>query len=390
MDFGALAPEINSARMYAGPGPGSLLAAATAWDQMATELQATASAYRSAISGLTSGPWLGPAALAAAAAFTPYTVWMSATAEQAEQAAMQARAGVAAYESAFLMTVSPAAIAANRATLAALTATNFFGQNSPAIAATEALYSEMWAQDSLAMYSYAGTSASALTPFTPPPQVANPAGLAGQAIGEVAAQQMSLTQLVSSVPTALQVLATPTAGAVGLAASAVPISVESLLASFAIDPVTLLYVIPSFASASVTPLFALSSCTGIAQSLQGMSATAAGQAAAAAGQAAAGAATWSGNALGGGVGGMVSGMGQATTLGPLSVPSSWTSVIPTARVGGIASALPNGAAGGVTNVPPSMWGGAPRAAGSGSGPTAGPRYGLVPTVMAQPPAAGYG
>ncbi|WP_252159672.1 PPE domain-containing protein, partial [Mycobacterium tuberculosis] len=41
-------------------------------------------------------------------------------------------------------------VVANRALLVALVATNFFGQNTPAIAATEAQYAEMWAQDAAA------------------------------------------------------------------------------------------------------------------------------------------------------------------------------------------------------------------------------------------------
>ena len=39
MDFAFLPPEINSGRMYVGPGSGPLLAAAAAWDGIATELQ---------------------------------------------------------------------------------------------------------------------------------------------------------------------------------------------------------------------------------------------------------------------------------------------------------------------------------------------------------------
>jgi len=39
MDFAFLPPEINSGRMYEGPGSGPLLAAAAAWDGIATELQ---------------------------------------------------------------------------------------------------------------------------------------------------------------------------------------------------------------------------------------------------------------------------------------------------------------------------------------------------------------
>ena len=75
------------------------------------------------------------------------------------------------------MTVPPPEIAANRSLLAALVATNFLGMNTPAIAATEAQYAEMWAQDAVAMYGYAGSSAAAtvLSPFTSPDQNTDPA-----------------------------------------------------------------------------------------------------------------------------------------------------------------------------------------------------------------------
>ncbi len=45
-DFGALPPEINSGRIYSGPGSAPLLAAATAWDALASELQTTAASLR--------------------------------------------------------------------------------------------------------------------------------------------------------------------------------------------------------------------------------------------------------------------------------------------------------------------------------------------------------
>jgi PPE-repeat protein len=93
---------------------------------------------------------------------------------------MQARAAAAAFDQAFAMTVPPPVIAANRTQLASLIATNFFGQNTAAIAATEAQYAEMWAQDAAAMYGYSSASAAAATlaPFTPPNQTTNPAGIA--------------------------------------------------------------------------------------------------------------------------------------------------------------------------------------------------------------------
>jgi PPE-repeat protein len=183
MDFLALPPEINSARMYSGPGSGPLIAAAAAWEGLAIELHSTAASYSSVISGIASAVWLGPSSASMAAAAAPYAAWMTTTATQAEQAAAQARAAAGAYEAAFAMTVPPAVVAANRSLTMSLIATNILGQNTPAIAASEAQYSEMWAQDIAAMDGYAGSSAAAsnLTPFSPPPQTTNPAGLAAQA-----------------------------------------------------------------------------------------------------------------------------------------------------------------------------------------------------------------
>ncbi|OJZ70017.1 hypothetical protein BRW65_21000 [Mycobacterium paraffinicum] len=183
MDFATLPPEVNSGLMYSGPGSGPMLAAAQAWESLAAELHSTASSYESVISGLTAGPWLGPSSVMMAAAANSYVAWLSGTAAQAEQTATQAIAAAAAYEAAFAATVPPPEVAANRSQLAMLVATNLLGQNTPAIAATEAQYGEMWAQDAVAMYGYAGSAAAAtqLTPFTPPQQNSNPAGSATQA-----------------------------------------------------------------------------------------------------------------------------------------------------------------------------------------------------------------
>ena len=183
MFYAAFPPEINSGRIYSGPGSGPMLAAAAAWDGLANDLQSTAASYSSVISSLTSGPWLGPTSLSMAAAVTPYLTWMQGTAAQAAETAGQATAAASAYETAFAAHVPPEEIAANRSQLALLVATNVVGQNTSAIAATEAQYGEMWAQDALAMDTYAGSSAAAtkLTPFTAAPQTTNESGLATQA-----------------------------------------------------------------------------------------------------------------------------------------------------------------------------------------------------------------
>jgi PPE-repeat protein len=202
MDFAFLPPEINSGRMYDGPGSGPMLAAAAAWDGLATELHSTATSYGSVISELSAGPWLGAASAEMTAATAPYVAWMRSTATQAEQTATQAKAAAAAYEVTFAAMVPPPVIEANRALLQALVATNLFGQNTPAIAATETLYAEMWAQDATAMYGYAGTSASAtnLTPFGPAPQTTN--GTSAAAGAQTAASQLASTALQGLTSTA--------------------------------------------------------------------------------------------------------------------------------------------------------------------------------------------
>ncbi len=224
MDYGILPPEVNSARMYAGPGSGPMLAAASAWNALAAELQSTASSYESAVTGLIAGPWLGPSAATMVAAAAPYVSWIRATAAQAEQTANQAISAAAAYDAAFAETVPPPVVAANRTLLAALVATNLFGQNTPSIAVTETQYAEMWAQDASAMYSYAGSSSSAtsLTPFSAPPSSTNSSGEGGRA---AAAAQAGTTpaasvqsaiaqaqQALSAVPTALSGASSPAAG----------------------------------------------------------------------------------------------------------------------------------------------------------------------------------
>jgi len=224
-DFGALPPEINAGRLYSGPGSGPMLVAATGWDDLAAELDAAATGYGSVISELTGAPWVGPSSRSMVAAVAPYVTWLGAASALAEQTAGQARAAAAAYDAAFEMTVPPPVIMANRVLLMTLIATNFFGQNSPAIAATEALYMEMWAQDAAAMYGYVGSSASAsdLAPFTSPPNTTTPDGTTGQtaAVAQAVATPAGNTsqataattpQLVSStaVPQALHPLSATT------------------------------------------------------------------------------------------------------------------------------------------------------------------------------------
>ena len=221
MDFGSYPPEINSGRMYAGPGVAPMLTASEAWQGLAAELHSAAASYQSVVSGLTAGPWVGPSSSTMAAAAASYVTWLNATAAQVEETAAQAKAAAAAYQTAFASTVPPPMVAANRSQLMTLVATNLFGRNTQAIAANEAQYGEMWAQDAAAMYGYAASSASAtsLTPFTPPQQNTNAGGSTAQAAaasqavgtsaGNVQSAVSSIQQAFSAVPNALTSAAAP-------------------------------------------------------------------------------------------------------------------------------------------------------------------------------------
>jgi PPE-repeat protein len=215
LDFGALPPEINSARMYAGPGSAPMMAAAAAWDGLTAQLETFAARYSALISELQAS-WSGASSATMVAASAPFVAWLTTTAQQSERAANQARAAAAAYEAAFAATVPPAVVAANRALLAMLVATNFFGQNTPAIAATETAYAEMWALDAAAMYNYAGSASSAasLDRFNQPPPTTTPTAQSAQgaavsqALGASADQsQTALSQLMTALPQQLQSLA---------------------------------------------------------------------------------------------------------------------------------------------------------------------------------------
>jgi PPE-repeat protein len=201
MNYAALPPEVNSLRMYTGPGSTPMRAAAAAWGGLSAELHSAVTSYESVIAELTGQSWQGPASVALVQSAARYASWMAATAAQVDQTTAQANAAAAAYEVAFSATVPPTVVAANRAQLLALVATNVLGNNTAAIAANEAAYGEMWAQDAAAMYAYAASSATAtgLTPFQPPPQTSNPAGPVSQAAASGAAGATSSSSNVQSL-----------------------------------------------------------------------------------------------------------------------------------------------------------------------------------------------
>jgi PPE-repeat protein len=352
LDFGALPPEINSGRMYVGAGSGPMLAAAAAWDSLAADLQSAASSYGSTVGGLVAGAWTGPSSTTMAAAAAPFVTWVSSAAAQAEEAAAQAKLAAGAYETAFAATVPPPVIAANRALLAVLVATNFLGQNTPAIATTETHYLEMWAQDAAAMYAYAGSSstASQLTPFTEPPQTTNTTGTAAQS---AAVSQSStstglnigtqLSQLINSVPNTLQSLATNSSAS----ASGALLPLPPLPAGLAAD-LTNWNTIMSTSTGLYSPFFGWSAMAGgpflsfgqtfaYAQNGQGLAAFGVPKVISGALAPIASEMPHLSSAVSTGAP-VSAAMGRASLVGSMSVPQGWTQAAPEIRT--LASVLP--------------------------------------------------
>ena len=376
IDFGVFPPEINSGRMYVGAGAGPMLAAAAAWDSLATELQSTAASYGSTIESLVAGPWTGPSALTMAAAAAPYVAWINTAGAQAEEAGTQAKLAAAAYETAFAATVPPMVVGANRALLMALVATNIFGQNTPSIMATEAQYVEMWAQDAAAMYAYAGSSATAsqLAPFTEPPQTTNTAGTAAQSTSVSQASTLAgsnigtqLSQLINSVPTWLQNLGTTlsnTGNATGGAGNLLSgLDVPSLTSLFnfswpATVPTALTnwntimstiasgpYSLQGLTAIPGGPFLSFGQVYAYSQNGQGLQSFFA-PAKAISGALAPLATDLPAHLPGASLTGMTSGsMGRAALVGSMSVPPSWTQAAPAMQIRTLASVLPSALAG---------------------------------------------
>ncbi|WP_445160356.1 PPE family protein [Mycobacterium sp. Dal123C01] len=400
LDFAALPPDVNSVRMYSGPGSGPLLAAAAAWNTLAAEMRSAATAYDSVVKQLLSAGWFGPSSTSMLAAAEPYLTWLNTTAAQAEQTGVQANAAASAFEAAYAMTVPPPVVAANRTLLANLVASNIFGQNTPAIAATEAEYAEMWAQDAAAMsgYATASNSAAQITPFTSPRTNTTPDAAAGQneAVNQAANTAAGNTQslLSSNDFSALDVdpAAAPQGPITDYLTGFLDGSNNTALGNFlqsnffsnsilngtiAGGPFNPQSIIGTAVGAMGTRATTLSGLGDFAMNAEG------------GGMAALASNTVPSAGLGGASAG-VAGVGNAHLVGSMSVPQSWASA---ANITGGQAAAP---VSGLSDIGTS---GAPAAGGPGgvAGPLGGngrrlrraiPRYGFRPVVMPRPPAAG--
>jgi len=387
-DFAARPPEINSALMYSGAGAGPLMAASSSFSALSSELSSNAASYESIISQLGS-EWTGPSSTAMAASAQTYIGWLTTTSAQLQEAAAAATSSAAAYEAAHAATIPPPVVTANRVQLATLVATNILGQNTPAIMANEAMYAEFWAQDAAAMYGYsaaASAASSALTPLTDPTENTNPTGpgqqvaAVSQAVGSNGTSS-TLNNALSGTQNVASSLANPAASAAQDTPSTILSALNGLFAVPIVgNSIYNVGVTLAWNSAMMTatlPLlghfvggapfgFTIGDATPLGAGL-GFGTTLAGA-----------------NAPIGGA--MAAGMGEASSVGGLSVPAGWSAATPATTVAdttlagtGWTAAADEGAAG-MGGAPGIMPGMASAAGKSGMG-FGGPRYGVKPKVM---------
>jgi PPE-repeat protein len=378
LDFAAIPPDITSALMYTGAGSGPLMAAAAGWSNLAAKLSTTATQWESIIATLTD-TWTGLGSTGAAASAVPIVSWLTTTAAAAEQAATQASSSAAAYEAAFGGVISPAVIAANRAQLAALVATNFLGINTPAIMATEAEYAEFWVQDAVTMYVYqaASTAAAVLQPLAPASPSTNPAaaGIQGAATAQAAASTPA-----QGLGTVLSGLTSSPFGGIGTLGGNVPSLGQWLAIPEIQNGIAQIGVTAAWFQGIMTSTFPTlghliaTSPAGLTPFVDDVTPLGAGLGFGT---------TLTGSTTGLG-GAATAAMGEAGSVGGLSVPAGWSAATPatlassTAPLEGSGWTAATEEAAPVTAMPGMPGAGA---LAKGSGAYAAPRYGFKPTVM---------
>ena len=414
MDYAVLPPEVNSGRLYAGPGSAPMMAAASAWRSLAGELTSTLTSYETVITQLTDEEWMGPASASMVAAVQPHLAWLTDTAATAEQAGTLASAAAAAFETAHATTPPPPVIAANRTEHAQLVTTNFLGKNIAAIMANESSYLEMWAQAASVMYGYAASSATAaqVNPFGQPTQNTNPAGQGAQAAATAQATAApagnaagQITQLMQTLQSSIQGLSAPATAAQPAASGSLGSLLNAFLANASVNGIASLLTDPlngfmsfggtslAFMPATLIPTLISFFAGGGFNAFGGGSVGAAllgpggplsalgalGGGAAGAASAATSAFTASATAPA-----VSAAIGEASLIGSFSAPQSWTTATPA----GATAVAPQPSGWSVapeSNTMASMPGQVPTGGlGRGGGGLSTPRYGFKPTVMPRP------
>jgi PPE-repeat protein len=395
MEYAGMPPEVASGLVYTGPQSAPLAEAAAAWQALAADLGATATAMQTAVANLVGASWTGPTSVTMGGAGEQHVQWLVQAAAQAEETAGLAAQAAAIVDAVYTGVAPPPLIAANRAALVTLIGTNFMGCNSGAIAANQAQYQGMWAQDSTALYSYAGDSAGVvggLIPFVPLAPTVNPAGAADQAVSVSQAAAQSAGNAAQKATSATNQLSSNTSSTAGGASDIMSMAPQFLSS------------VPQVLQGMAQPLMSANpmSSLGSFQSLlspfmsglggSGMGGAPALAAATSPLSSAIGGAGGGLGGIGGGTGALSAAMGGAPKLGGLSVPATWAAsaqsaggannaTSATSGINANSSAAPGGTSGGMGG-----GGAAPMAAMNGRGQSGGngPSYGSPIRVLPRP------
>jgi PPE-repeat protein len=202
LQWHALPPEVNTARLMAGAGPAPMLSAAMGWEALAAAFEAQASELAIRLNALGEA-WTGGSSDKAINAAKPMISWLQTAAQQAQTRATQASAQAGAYTQALATTPSLIEIATNHITTAVLVATNFLGINTMPIGFNEMDYFvRMWQQAAAAMdiYEAETTANTAFQKLEAMTAILDPAS--SQSMSSGMGQLSGMTsRLTSAVPT---------------------------------------------------------------------------------------------------------------------------------------------------------------------------------------------